>query len=68
MKRGKTLNNFFVFKYRPRSTINTIFEFVNPTLYYILRKGTQPKIHETYNFSLNLFGILPYIFHEGYGM
>jgi hypothetical protein len=36
-------------------------------LYYILRKGTHPKIHETYN-SLNLFGILPYIFHEGYGM
>jgi hypothetical protein len=29
---------------------------------------SQPKIHETYNFSLNLFGILPYTFHEGYGM
>jgi hypothetical protein len=36
------------------------------TLYYIHRKGTQPKIHETYNFSLNLFGLLPYIFHEGF--
>jgi hypothetical protein len=33
MKRGKTLNSFLVFKYRLRSTINTIFEFVNPTLY-----------------------------------
>jgi hypothetical protein len=29
MKRGKTLNSFLVFKYRLRSTINTIFEFVN---------------------------------------
>jgi hypothetical protein len=27
MKRGKTLNSFLVFKYRLRSTINTIFEF-----------------------------------------
>jgi hypothetical protein len=34
MKRGKTLNSFLVFKCRLRSTINTIFEFVNPTLYY----------------------------------
>jgi hypothetical protein len=33
MKRGKTLNSFLVFKYTLRSTINTIFEFVNPTLY-----------------------------------
>jgi hypothetical protein len=33
MKRGKTLNSFLVFKYRLRPTINTIFEFVNPTLY-----------------------------------
>jgi hypothetical protein len=33
MKRGKTLNSFLVFKYRLRSIINTIFEFVNPTLY-----------------------------------
>ena len=33
MKRGKTLNSFLFFKYRLRSTINTIFEFVNPTLY-----------------------------------
>jgi hypothetical protein len=33
MKRGKTLNSFVVFKYRLRSTINTIFEFVNPTTY-----------------------------------
>jgi hypothetical protein len=32
MKRGKTLNSFSVFKYRLRSTINTMFEFVNPTL------------------------------------
>jgi hypothetical protein len=28
MKRGKTLNSFLVFKYRLRSIINTIFEFV----------------------------------------
>jgi hypothetical protein len=28
MKRGKTLNSFLVFKYRLRSTINTIFEFL----------------------------------------
>ena len=33
MKRGKILNSFLVFKYRLRSTINIIFEFVNPTLY-----------------------------------
>jgi hypothetical protein len=33
MKRGKTLNSFLDFKYRLRSTINTIFGFVNPTLY-----------------------------------
>ena len=33
MKRGKTLNSFLVFKYRLMSTINTIFWFVNPTLY-----------------------------------
>jgi hypothetical protein len=26
MKRGKTLNSFLVFKYRFRSTMNTIFE------------------------------------------
>jgi hypothetical protein len=32
MKRGNTLNSFLVFKYRLRSTINTIFEYVNPTL------------------------------------
>jgi hypothetical protein len=29
MKRGKTFNSFLVFKYRLRSTISTIFEFVN---------------------------------------
>ena len=29
MKRGKTFNSFLVFKYRLRSTINTVFEFVN---------------------------------------
>ena len=34
MKRGKTLSSFLVFKYRFRSTINTIFEFVNQTLYF----------------------------------
>jgi hypothetical protein len=28
MKRGNTLNSFLVFKYRLRSTINTIFEFL----------------------------------------
>jgi hypothetical protein len=33
MKRGKTLNSFLFFKYRLRSTIDRIFEFVNPTLY-----------------------------------
>jgi hypothetical protein len=30
MKRGKTIKSFLVFKYRLRSTINTILEFVNP--------------------------------------
>jgi hypothetical protein len=31
--RSKTIKSFLVFKYRLRSTINTILEFVNPTLY-----------------------------------
>jgi hypothetical protein len=33
-ERGKTLNSFLVFKYRLRSTINTIFEFVKGKLLY----------------------------------
>jgi hypothetical protein len=36
MKRGKTLNSILVFKYRLRSTMNTIFEFVNPTFFVLL--------------------------------
>ena len=53
MKGGKTLNSFLVFKYRLRSTINTLFEFVNAGVLRLFHVGLFHTVAPLCNSLLN---------------